>query len=162
MPRRLFLYSVLARSTPDYSNCSVLARSTPAHERPRAHQGWYILNEHRISASTPEVSLLRNPGQKIQPQKQQTHPRTVKDKLSCRYAFKNHTKKTVTATRTDVKNAGPTQGYFDSPLSSVLLLSALIFQSFSQQLTACYGCPIPQKRGVLSPFVSRFANYLKT
>jgi len=54
------------------------------------------------------------------------HQGTVIDKLSCRYAFKNHTKKTITAIRTDVKKAGPAQGYFVAPHSSVLHSSVLM------------------------------------
>src|SRR5574340_624147 len=107
-----------------------------------------------VSVPAPEVSSWRNPGQKTPGQRQQTHPRTVKDKLSCRYAFKNHTKNTVTATRSDVKNAGPTQGYFDSPLSSVLLLSALIFQPFPQRFVCLLRIPNSPKKGSTLPFLS--------
>lgn len=57
----------------------------------------------------------------------------VKDKLSYRYAFKNHTKKTVKAIRTDVKKAGPIHGYFVSPHSVVLQSSALISLPFPQR-----------------------------
>ena len=57
----------------------------------------------------------------------------VKNNLSCRYAPKNHTKKTINAIRVDTKKAGPAQGYFDVPHSSVLHLSALIFQPLSKR-----------------------------
>lgn len=82
--------------------------------------------------------------------------------LSCRYAFKNHTKNIVTATRTDTKKAGPTQGYFDTPHSSVLHLSALMSNPSLIDLPACYRCTNPQKRGVFPLFGFRLANYLKT
>lgn len=58
----------------------------------------------------------------------------VKNNLSCRYALKNHVKKTITAIRVATKKVGPTQGYFDVPHSSVLHSSALI----SPPLSAVY------------------------
>lgn len=123
---------------------------------------WRYTINGDISASIPEVSTSRNPRQKTRCQRQSAHPQMVKDNLSCRYALKNHTKKTIKAIRTAVKKAGPAQGYFVTPQSSVLLLSALISQSFSQRLIYLLRTHNPQK-GESSPLSeSCLTNYLKT
>ena len=54
--------------------------------------------------------------------------------LSCRYALKNQTKKTITKIRTEVNKAGPNQRYFDVPDSLVLHSSLFMFVSVSSRL----------------------------
>ena len=70
MPRRLSLYSVLARSTPDLcTHVRYLKRNRLQGSRRRILRG-------DISAATPEVSSCRNPGQRIRyrtPHKKSDH-----------------------------------------------------------------------------------------
>jgi len=56
-----------------------------------------------------------------------SHPLEAINKPSYRQALKNHTKKAMTATSTDVNNAGPTHRYFDLTDSSALYPSMFMF-----------------------------------
>lgn len=109
------------------------------------------------SVSNPEVSLWKNPGQKIRWKRQSAHPTAVIDMLSFRYAFRNQTKNTITAISTRVKNAGPTHRYFAIPYSSELDSSVLMYQPFSQRFSECCRHRISAHKN--APFFSLHADY---